>query len=250
VSVADLREFFNERFAEIDSYLSLLQGIEDAANSGSPRITNSNIVITATQQKILYSSVYLQLYNLVEATISRCIETVCEAAASHTDGWRAADLNESLRREWVRAVARTHMELTPDHRLESALALFGHLIDQLPIREFRIDIGGGGNWDDEAIEKVSARVGCQLRISPEAREGVKRPERDDMGAMKLIKNRRNNLAHGSVSFVDCADGIVVEDLRRIAHAVASYLREAINCFSNYIDVFEFLLPGRRPSDAA
>jgi hypothetical protein len=128
--------------------------------------------------------------------------------------------------------------------------LFGHLIDQLPIREFRIDIGGGGNWDDEAIEKVSARVGCQLRISPEARGGVKRPERDDMGAMKLIKNRRNNLAHGSVSFVDCADGIVVEDLRRIAHAVASYLREAINCFSNYIDVFEFLLPGRRPSDAA
>lgn len=125
-----------------------------------------------------------------------------------------------------------------------------HLIDQLPIGELKIDVGGGGNWDDEAIEKISTRVGCRLRISPEAKARVKRPERDDMGAMKLVKNRRNNLAHGSISFADCADGVTVEDLRRIAGAVASYLREAIDCFANYIDLFDFLLPERKPSDAA
>jgi hypothetical protein len=250
VRTAELKEFFNERLAEIESYLALLQGIEDAANSGPPKIASANIPITATQQKILYSSVYLQLYNLVEATVSRCIETVCDAATSHARDWQAADLNESLRREWVRAMARTHTELTPDHRLDNAVAMCSHLIQQLPIRELKIDIGGGGNWDDEAIEKVSTRVGCRLRITPETNEGVKRPERDDMGAMKLIKSRRNSLAHGNVSFVDCADGVVVEDLRRIAGAVAAYLREAIACFAAYIDLFDFLHPGRKPSDAA
>lgn len=250
MSTAELRDFFEERLAEIESYLALLQAVEDAANSGPPKIADSKISITAAQQRILYSSVYLQLYNLVEATISRCIEAVSDAAVSHTDSWQAADLNESLRREWVRAIARTHTELSPDHRLDSAVAMCGHLIAQLPIRELKIDIGGGGNWDDEQIEKIGARVGCQLRFSPAVRAGVKRPERDDMGAMKLIKNRRNNLAHGNISFVECADGVAVVDLRRITDAVASYLREAIGCFASYIDIFDFLLPDRKPSDVA
>ena len=242
--------FFEERFAEVEAYLSLLQGIEEAARSGPPRIMNSDSAITASQQKILYSSAYLQLYNLVEATVSRCIQGITDAATSTLASWQAADLNAALRREWVRAIARTHIDLTPDHRLESAVAMCDHLIEQLPIRELQIDIGGGGNWDDEAIEKISARVGCNLKISGTARAAVKRPERDDLGAMKLVKNRRNSLAHGRISFTECADGVAVEELRRITSAVGAYLREAIDCFVSYIDLFGFLLPERQPNGAA
>jgi hypothetical protein len=241
----DLLNFFNERFEEIESYLDLLQEIENAARTGPPRIEGSGSAVSASQQKILYSSLYLQLYNLVEATISQCIKAVADAASSNGD-WRAEDLNESLRKEWVRAIARTHIILNPEHRLESAVEMCGHLIGRLPIVSLDIDKGGGGNWDDESIEKMSARVGCSLTISATTKRAVKRPERDDLGAMKLIKNRRNVLAHGSISFVDCAEGVAVTELKRIAEATGAYLREAISCYADYIDMFAFITPARRP----
>jgi hypothetical protein len=249
VRTAELGQFFEERVVEVESYLTFLETIADAARSGPPKIADVDITITTTQQKILYSSLYLQLYNLVEATVSRCIESICDAAASHAENWQVADLNESLRREWVRTVARTHIELSYENRLQSALDMCNHLISKLPIQQFTIEVGGG-NWDDEAIEKIGDRVGCRLLLSREVKAQVKQPLRDNKGAMKLVKDRRNGLAHGRLSFVDCADGVAVQELRSITDAVGEYLREVIGCFVKYIDLFDFLLPERKPSDAA
>jgi hypothetical protein len=250
MTTSGLTEFFEERFAEINSYLDFLRTVEEAVGAGTPRLEGSEAAITTSQQKILYSSVYLQLYNLVEATVSRCIEEIGKAASSHPSAWQAGDLIQELRIEWVRGMARTHSNLTPDHRLNNAVAMCEHLIARLPIEQLKIDIGGGGNWDDEEIFKIGKRVGCRLAISAKTMENVKRPHRDSMGAMKLVKNRRNNLAHGQISFVACAEGIVVSELRDIADATGDYLREAIACFASYIDLCAYVLPERRPQGAA
>ena len=73
-----LTKAFDDRLQEIDEYLSFLAALEVAVQNGTPRI--GDMEITAEQQKILYSSVYLQLYNLVEATVTWCIEAVTNAA--------------------------------------------------------------------------------------------------------------------------------------------------------------------------
>lgn len=246
MSVGDLSPFFEERLGEIEAYLDFLQEIESAAQAGPPRIEGSGFPVTSSQQRILYSSVYLQLYNLVEATVSRCISSISDAT---TDGgrWQPGHLNDNLQQEWVRSIARTHVLLAPDNRLKQAVQLSKHLIDQLPVNaDFEVEIGGGGNWDDEAIEKVSERLGCNLRITRSTRTAIKRPLRDDAGPLKLVKVRRNSLAHGSISFVDCADGVGVSELRQTADAVGAYLREVINCFTQYIVDYEFLRPEHKP----
>jgi MAE_28990/MAE_18760-like HEPN len=249
MSDLELRSFFLERFQEVETYLSFLQEIEVAAQSGPPRIEGSDHVISAPQQKILYSGVYLQLYNLVEATVSRCLSAVSSAA--QRDGrWKPEDLNWELQQEWVRVVARTHTQLTPENRLKSAVELCSYLVNKLPINSFDIEIGGGGNWDDDAIEKISRRVGCELQISGPTKTAVKRPLRDDLGALKLVKLRRNSLAHGSISFVECADEVSVSELRTMVDAVGTYLDEVIGCFSRYIEMYGFLQPGRQPSVGA
>ncbi len=94
----DLNGAFEDRLQEIDAYLTLMDALERQIQVGPPRIGGE--LITAQQQKILYSSVYLQLYNLVEATATWCVEAVASAAA---DGgrWRPNDLTIELRREWV-----------------------------------------------------------------------------------------------------------------------------------------------------
>lgn len=237
---------FQERLDEVESYLDFLATMEAQAQKGPPRIEGAEHPITTQQQRILYSSVYLQLYNLVEATMSRCVEAVAEAAKDSAR-WRPCDLSSSLRREWVRVTARTHVELTPEHRLESALLLCDHLVASLPITSFDIDKGGGGNWDDTEIEAFSKRLGFQLAVSQPVYSAIKRPFRDDLGPLALVKQLRNRLAHGSISFAQCAENATVGWLVELKDRTVNYLREVVDCFAKYVESFEYLLPERRPS---
>jgi hypothetical protein len=126
--------------------------------------------------------------------------------------------------------------LGPEKRLKAALDMCEQLLQQMPVKGFKIEPGGGGNWDDSSIEKMCERVGCGLTISPTVIQAAKRHIRDDMGALKLVKARRNGLAHGSLSFVDCSDGVTVAELKGIASAVGDYLREAVGCFVSFVEV--------------
>ncbi len=234
MATTDLVPFFEERYAEIEAYLSFLQNVEDAAREGAPRLRGTDALITTEHKRILNSSLYLQLYNLVVATVLRCLEAV--VAAVEEAERRPSELSIGLRTEWVRSVARTHSDLGPDKRLEAVLDLCEQLLQQMPVKGFKIERGGGGNWDDSSIEKMCERVGFGLELSPNVVRAAKRHVRDDMGALKLVKDRRNGLAHGSLSFVDCSDGVTVSELKGLATAVCDYLREAVGCFVGFIEL--------------
>jgi hypothetical protein len=238
-----LTQTFDERLQEIEAYLDLLDALERQVRDGHSKIGGSTI--TAQQQKILYSSVYLQLYNLVEATINWCISAVASAAA---DGgkWTPSDLSSELQREWVRVHARTHVNLAFDKRLDSAIAFLGRLCPPVPLLPWSIEQGGGGNWDDHEIENISDRLGCTLPTNGTAFKGMKRIIRDDKNSLALIRDLRNKLAHGSISFSECGAEVTVSDLRDIKDRTAKYLRAVVESFTRYIDEYHFLMPGKRP----
>lgn len=237
---------FQERLTEVETYLDFLSIMEAQAQQGPPRIEGAAHPITAQQQKILYSSVYLHLYSLVEATMSRCIEAVAKAAKDSAR-WKPSDLSDILRREWVRMTARTHIDLTPENRLQSALSLCDHLVASLPISAFDIEKGGGGNWDDTEIEAfISKRLGFKLVVSKPIYRAIKQPFRDDLGPLALVRELRNRLAHGSISFAQCAEDVTVERLIELKDKTVNYLKEVVDCFTRYVDSFEYLLPERRP----
>lgn len=248
--MSDLTDRFGERFGEIEIYLELVDGIERVVRSGVPRLGDDGPTITAPQQRILHSSVYLQLYNLVEATINSCLDAVSKAAMRRAK-WAPGDLTAELRKEWVRYMARTHLPTTgPDKRLEDAIGLCNHLVASLPVAEFEIERGGGGNWDDRAIKKMATRIGFELRISRRVEREVKRVVRNDLGSLALIVELRNALAHGRLSFVDCGQDDSAAELRVLANRVASYLREVIGAFDRYVEEHRYILPERRPEKAA
>lgn len=243
----DVKQAFDERLQEIDAYLDLLDALETQVRQGPPTIGGAPI--TAQQQKILYSSVYLQLYNLVEATATWCIKAVTEAAAAKAR-WRPVDLASNVRREWVRTTARTHVDLNYDHRLKATVDLCDVLLKAAPISQWGIESGGGGNWDDYALEAITERIGCDLNISNTVKTAAKRRIRDDKGALGLVKHLRNRLAHGDLSFEECGDAVTVVDLKDIRQRTVDYLREVIASFQKYIDEYLFLSPERRPEIGA
>lgn len=240
-----LEQVFAERLQEIETYLDLLAAIEEQVQGGPPRFGTEGAIISTTQQRILYSSVYLQLYNLVEATITKCVEAVANAVSDESR-WRPSDLTTELRREWVRHLARTHIDLNYENRLMSSLAMCEHLIQALPVAGMEIDRGGGGNWNDEEIYRVATRIGCPLTLSPECVQAVKRPFKNDKGALALIVKLRNDLAHGSVSFGECGEGATVAELRDLTSRTGNYLREVVASFMTFVLGYAFLQPASRP----
>jgi hypothetical protein len=111
-------------------------------------------------------------------------------------------------------------------------------------------MGGGGNWDDGAIKKIATRIGFDLRISRRVEREVKRKIRNDLGAMALIVDLRNGLAHGRLSFVDCGQDDSAAELRSLAERVAAYLREVVAAFIAFIQEYRYLRPDRRPEPTA
>jgi len=239
---------FEERLQEIDSYLKFLKEVEAEAMSGPPRSGGKGVFITPQQQRILYSGVFLQLYNLVEATVGRCLDGITEVALV-TMSLSPHDLTNELRGEWVRVIARTHTDLNHKHRLESALELCQHLVESLPVKGFKVEKGGGGNWDDSAIEDITSRLGLPLKVSSKVFSKVKRPFRDDLGALALVKTFRNRLAHGDISFSECGENLTVEDLKDLTTTTGDYLREVVDAFDSYIVQHEYLIPSKRPTSA-
>lgn len=242
----ELAQGFEEHFEEIEAYLQLLENIEDASRSGPPAFANTGKKITTQQQKILYSGIFLQLYNLVESSVVKCIDGVTLASLGNAD-WAPGDLTEEIRHEWVRVMARTHTELNYENRLKSALDLCQHLVDTLPVNGFNLEKGGGGNWDDINIEKITKRLGFNLSIRPTTKRAVKRVFKDDLGALSLVKKQRNSLAHGNITFTECGGSFTVRELRGLADCIAAYMREVVQAFSDFIDGHLYLIPDKRPA---
>lgn len=245
----ELSQRFDERFNEVVSYLDFLDGIEAVVRSGVPHLGADGPVVTTLQQRILYSGVYMLLYNLVEATLTGCLDAVSKAAMRRAN-WAPGDLTSELRREWVRHMARTNVQMGPDKRLEEAIVLCDHLVSALPVAEFDIEKGGGGNWDDGAIKRITMRIGFDLKISRDSDRGIKRKIRNDLGAMALIVKLRNDLAHGNLSFAECGQHDTAKDLRDLARCVAAYLVEVVDAFAKYVDEYRYLRPELRPASVA
>lgn len=239
----DFGQAFEERLREIEAYLDLLDALQEQVQSGLPQLGDNGVRITVQQQKILYSSVYLQLYSLVESTITRCIDTMTTVIVSRQI--QPNYLSQEFLSEWVRFTARTHIDLNYDNRLESALDLCDHFVNSRTISEFEVQKGGGGNWDDQEIYKLSQRLGLTMNFSSETQRLVKQPLKNGQGALSLIKTLRNQLAHGNISFSECSEGVTAGDLRDLTNRTANYLREVVACFQQSIDSDIFLLPENR-----
>ncbi|GAA5514908.1 hypothetical protein Dcar01_03672 [Deinococcus carri] len=236
--IDDSRQIFEERVGEIGEFLDFI---------GATTSEVGRARITPTQQRILFSTIYLLLYNLIESTIAKSTQAIVEHMIE--DGsWTLADLSDEMLVEWTRSNAKTHMEMNYERRLEDTAAVIKEAFGGGALRAFRIDKGGGGNWDDEEIYKfVTKRIGMAFDISPETNAMVKRPVIERQSIMKAIVSMRNSMAHGDLSFSECGSNVTIEDLQDYVNRVISYLRETIDSFERYIVNYAYLKPDSRPA---
>lgn len=241
-------EKFKERLEEIEEYLSLLGVIESSTRENGQLY--GSYKVNPRQQRILFSNVLLQLYNIVEATAVWCLEELV-AAVSQT-GRGPAEYTPQIRKEWVKHQLKLDdPKMTEESRLDRFVGMVDIVaLPNLEMPLWRIEAGGGGNWEDEEIFRLAKRLGVEFNLPPKLSKAVKVPTRNAMRPLEFICKRRNHLAHGNISFAQSTESETLQDLITLKNTTVEYLEFVVDAFTKFIDSHSFLAEGHGPDEAA
>lgn len=239
-----LQVFLDERYAEVVEFLAFIRTMEDSARNGAPRIGSDGLHVSPVQYRILFASAYLQLYNLVEATMTQCIDELERAVTAGQ--WTAADLAVDFRREWVRQVTgSSNGELGLEERMKRSWRLCDHVISKDPPVTLVVERGRTGSWQDVRIEEFLTKMGIRRRPHGHILARVRPRREDEPKALQLVCWARNQLAHGTQSFATIRPNDTAAEIEAIADTTRAYLGSVVEIFESVISEREFVLPERR-----
>ncbi|MDR1270871.1 MAG: hypothetical protein LBK82_15255 [Planctomycetaceae bacterium] len=223
-----LREDYEERKKQVEDYLIFLKGIE--RSTALPQVT-------PVQQKILYASAYLLLYNLIESTVTNCGKEL-DGTLSEISVAQLRNLTEAIRLHWLKHTSQYNK--SEDKRLQGIQDLYDKLLDTTSLLEIKFDFDGTGNLDNKKIEEIMSKYGINTTMSRELETKIKKHVLDNMGTLQTIKHYRNALAHGEKSFAECGEHSV-DKIQEIANTVFEYLEFIIGQIEDFIRDEKYLI---------
>jgi hypothetical protein len=205
---------FNDRLSEIDLSLSVLENIEN-----SQIRTNNNNDFGC----ILKSNILLMIYNLIEACIISGLSEIYESIKIRSIVY--TDLIEEIQVIWSNyKIGEVYLSKSGIKAYEKCVRnIIDDVICNKPIELTKHVIKYGGNLDARLIKKLCDKHKIQHTAS------------DNKGYLSMVKKRRNSLAHGDISFVDCSREISLQDLKNIKTGVKQFLEEILSGMKNYYD---------------
>lgn len=213
---------FNERKEEIEEYyLALSKLYEDKSNFECPPKYFDDSFL-----KMLKSNAILMVYNLVEATIMGAI----------------LEIYDSLFQQGItyKMVRREIQEIWFSYKFNEVYDKNAHfnsykgkakeiidfvLADQV-LKLDRKATNISGNLDAQKIRDVCSNHGITIHLNSQCRGGI---------ILTDVKNERNNLAHGTVSFVECGRNYSIDDLIRIKDETERFLEDILLGMKEYHD---------------
>ena len=229
------QDTYDSRKREIKDFLELMEFLENKENNredGESEFSKffhpEGQGIHMTYQSlinILKSNISLMIYNIIEYTVSNLIDSIYdEIRINHLS---YVDVNISIRSLWKKTILKAAND--PNANFNTFLRKNEEIIDSI-LQNTVLELQSrntlpAGNLDGISIKETFESHGIQVRTSSQNY----RPD-----ILKNIKENRNNLAHGAVSFVDAvrSDGIV--DIRKNETFVIAFLDELIETVSMYI----------------
>jgi hypothetical protein len=227
----DVIEDFETRVLELDAYLKVLDRLEKPDVALMNRSTQREVRVFGDDSfKVMKATVFLLLYNIVEATVPSAFREVYRHLES--EGKAFADVREELRKLWVgqgfrildfdSAARRNYRELTEDM---TEAVINGTILslseDELPI---------SGNLNAKEIRRVCHLHGIDVATHFRARGGVE---------LETVKLHRNHLGHGNVTFSDCGRQFTVSDLERIKRECVVFVRSVLKNIKKYVENAEY-----------
>jgi MAE_28990/MAE_18760-like HEPN len=218
---------FDEKVNEIDLYFSLLRTLEEPdlvlAFATRPQKRRKNV--DQHWLTILKASAFLILYNLVESAIRGGFGAVYEAIRH--DGCSCADLREEFQKLWVdQQFGRIEQQsASPRTYQDKAQELVKHILDSVVVEMSERKLPVSGNLDAQKIRDVCSKHGVSVKTHQSALGGYK---------MRIVKDLRNELAHGHMSFSECGRQYTTADLEQIKKQVVNFVRSILRNIGRFV----------------
>ena len=184
---------------------------------------NINTIDNRRFYKIMKSNFLLMLYNLVEACIVSGMMEIYEDLKNNgcsynqvireiQDIWSKFKINEI----YGSATGRTAYE----NRVRQIIQ---DITTNAPIVLSKDALGISGNLNARKIKEICDKHRIRYRLQNQGE------------SLERIKRERNSLAHGDVSFSDCARDLTINDLESIKDEVEQFLQDILNGMKDYYD---------------
>lgn len=207
---------FNDRKNEIEFYFSIMVEIDNGS-------ANINTIDNRRFYKIMKSNFLLMLYNLVEACIVSGMMEIYEDLKNNgcsynqvireiQDIWSKSKINEI----YGPATERTAYE----NRVHQIIQ---DITTNTPIVLSKDALGISGNLNARKIKEICDKHRIRYRLQNQGE------------SLERVKRERNSLAHGDVSFSDCARDLTIGDLENIKDEVIQFLQDILNGMKDYYD---------------
>ncbi|HLG55098.1 MAG TPA: MAE_28990/MAE_18760 family HEPN-like nuclease [Vicinamibacterales bacterium] len=224
--MSDLQAKLTERDRELEIYMRFLALIDQ--KSAALRVPYGEVWRTRRVDerivKILKANFFLLLYNLVEASVRDGFRNLY--SAMRADGSTVRAIKEELRLLWIDAAVD---KLTPqtanqDSYREVTRRLVKGAVDDVAASLRIEDLRFGGNLDAASIRRTCQEHGVSFKTHPRARGGEK---------LRLVRDRRNDLAHGSLSFAECGRDYTLPQLVEIRRETLVFVRGILRNVERY-----------------
>ncbi|EMU9266727.1 MAE_28990/MAE_18760 family HEPN-like nuclease [Enterobacter hormaechei] len=226
MSLVDLRDEYEERARDIIELLSLASSLEVQAQQLDQHEQSDEIESITLRVNVLKSSIHMMLYNQVENTARGCIESIYDHLQDNNVCY------SSLRERFQ--VNILHRIISDNETGKSLYQKIGSDISKKIISaSLNIRKEFNGNVCKPVLHKITQAYGINVANSPECRNGVD---------LDLLKDIRNELAHGSTSFSRKGQLDPLEEVKMRSERIDLYLRLLITSTEEYIASNGYLSP--------
>jgi hypothetical protein len=224
---------FSDRVIEINKYFDLLFNIlKKESQLIFPNESNRTERFDVTLTSTLKSNMFLLLYNLVESTITKCLveihSSICDENCTYIQ--LSPQIQNIFTSHYYRSL------LSGNISEENTLLHIRTMIHSWVFNEkfsltfedltkYKTGNNFSGNLDAKEIRKIAAKYGVSFILKCEE--------------IKTLKELRNKLAHGEISFQEASNQKSIEYFDNLKSKTFSFLNSFINDVETYISQKKF-----------
>ncbi len=224
--IDEVRSMLDERSQEVARHLEFAKALRDSRADTLVKTTvNGDLLpfdydIDRSLVKSISATGYLLLYNLVESTMTAALDSVHKQMRS--DNLSFHDLTESIQKiclvNFRDAINKNHIDSHGSNTINEALVWLGYDKDK----------HWNGNVDALKIKKKARAYGFEIAAHDTSitRGG---------SSLYGVRLKRNELAHGELSFEQCGHDTSVDELIEIHTQSVVYLGAVLDGIENYLE---------------
>lgn len=217
-----VRQIYTDRLKEIDLYYKLIDCF-DTSKTDTDNL-KSDLFLNKQLETIVKANALLMLYNLVESTFVNSIEYLYNALKD--DKITYLTTSSEIQQIWLNHKFYNAYDKKAhfDTYKSTAEKIVNLIISNAPLELNRKATNVSGNLDADKIRNVCKDHGIPFE-TPKGCHGGE--------TLAKLKEQRNQLAHGTISFAECGRELTTTDVYNIKKEVVIFLQGFIGAIEAY-----------------